>query len=61
MMSWIATDFFARSPVLLGPVIALALFFTVFVGAAARALLTRRAVVDRAARIPFENDEVGHD
>lgn len=60
-MSWIAMDFFARSPVLLGPLVALALFFAVFVSASGRALLTRRTVVDRAARMPFEDDEVRHD
>jgi hypothetical protein len=54
MLSWIASDFFARSPVLVYPLIALLLFMAVFVTAALRAALADRAQIDRMARLPLE-------
>lgn len=56
-MRWMVSDFFARSPALLGPVIALLLFMTVFVAASFYALRTRREEHDRMALLPLKEDE----
>jgi hypothetical protein len=59
MLSWISGDYFARSPVLILPVVALLVFMTVFCATALRAALARRAEVEHMARLPLEgNDEV---
>jgi hypothetical protein len=50
-------DFFARSPALICPVIALGLFMTIFVTTSLRALRADRARIDRLARMPLSNDE----
>jgi cbb3-type cytochrome oxidase subunit 3 len=56
-MRWMVSDFFARSPVLLGPVIALVLFMIVFTATAIYALRTHREQNDRMARMPLKEDE----
>ena len=56
-MRWIVSDFFARSPALLGPVIALLLFMSVFIAAAVYALRTQREQHDRMALMPLKEDE----
>lgn len=56
MLSWLASDFFARSPVLAYPLVALFVFFAVFAGASLKAVLTRRSEIDRLARLPFSDD-----
>jgi hypothetical protein len=58
-MRWIVSDFFMRSPVLLGPVIALLLFVVVFSAIAVRTFRTRKSTHDRMALLPFNGD--GHD
>jgi hypothetical protein len=56
VISWLASDFFARSPVLLYPVVGLVLFMTVFATVSARALLRRREELDRLSRLPLDDD-----
>lgn len=56
MISWFASDFFARSPVLLFPVVALALFITVFMLVSLRALLWKRQDLEAVSRLPLEED-----
>jgi hypothetical protein len=58
MMSWIAGDYFARSPVLVFPLIALGLFMTVFVVAVCRAYFGDRERFEALARLPLEKGEV---
>jgi len=59
----IARQFFADSPVIALPIVALLLFFAVFVLVTVRALRAPRADVDALARIPLgDAEEVpGHD
>ncbi len=59
MLGWFAREFFERSPVLAFPVIALCMFFGVFVVMFIRALRTPAATADALARMPL--DEVRHD
>ncbi|MGD8862276.1 MAG: hypothetical protein PVI30_19850 [Myxococcales bacterium] len=62
MLSWISGDFFAQSPVLVYPMIAMAIFMLVFTGAALRAFLTPRSTLDELARMPLEDEgEVDHE
>lgn len=56
-MKWLVSDFFARSPALLGPVIALVLFMLVFVAATIYALRTQRAQHERMALMPLKEDQ----
>ena len=56
MLSWLASDFFSESPVLLLPVIALVLFFLVFTMMSLRALRMPREQVDALASLPFDSD-----
>ena len=60
MLSWISADFFARSPVLVFPLVALGIFMTVFVVAALRAFRTDKARLDALAQLPFEDREANH-
>lgn len=60
MISWMAKEFFAASPVLVLPVIALVLFMLLFAVIACRTLLTRKAEFDRLAHMPFEDEENHH-
>lgn len=57
-MRWMVSDFFARSPALLGPVIALVLFMGVFIAAAVYALRMRREQHERMALLPLREDEL---
>ena len=59
MLSWISADFFARSPVLIFPLIALVIFSGVFLGEIWRVLRTHGKHFERLARMPLEGD--GHD
>ncbi|MEM9191603.1 MAG: hypothetical protein AAGF12_20685 [Myxococcota bacterium] len=54
MLGWFASDFFARSPVLVFPLVGLGLFFTVFVTVSLRAVFTNKAKIERLAALPFE-------
>ena len=61
-MSRFASEFFAQSPALLYPVIALVLFFTVFVVVVVRVMRMSAAEVDHNARIPLADElEVPHE
>lgn len=60
MISWMAKEFFAASPVLVLPVIALVIFMLAFALIACRTLLTRKAEFDRLANLPFEDEENHH-
>lgn len=53
-MRALASDFFARSPVMSGPLLAIALFFTVFVGVTLWVMWTRREAFDAVARMPLD-------
>jgi len=55
-MKWIVGDFFARSPVLVGPLFALVLFVLVFSLAALRALRSHKELNARLASHPLEED-----
>jgi hypothetical protein len=57
MLSQLAREFFARSPVLAWPVFALALFSCVFIAVTLKALLARREDVQRLAALPLSDAE----
>ena len=57
MLSWMATDFFRNSPVLIAPVIALLLLLAVFVTVTFRALLTNKEEIEHMTQLPLENDD----
>ncbi len=58
-MSRMATDFFAQSPVLMLPLIALIVFATVFVAIVIRTMRMPTALTDANARLPLsESDDV---
>ena len=58
MLSQLSADFFARSPLLAWPVLALALFLCVFLAVSARALLGKRDDMQRMAALPIDDSEV---
>ncbi len=61
-MSRFAAEFFADSPALLYPMIALVLFFTVFLVVIVRVLRMTASEADHNARIPLEEElEVPHE
>ena len=59
MLSSLTRSLFADSPLMVFPLIALALFMAVFVAAAWRALRAERATVDRLAALPLEENRRG--
>ena len=61
-MSRFAAEFFAQSPALLYPLIALVLFFSIFLVVVVRVIRMKASEVDRRARIPLDDEaEVTHD
>lgn len=58
MLRQLSADYFARSPLLAYPVIALAIFLVVFVVVSVRALRSRREEVERMAALPLTDSEV---
>jgi hypothetical protein len=61
-MSRFASEFFANSPVLLYPLLALALFFIVFLVVIVRVMRMKTSDVNEYARIPLEEEsEVPHE
>ncbi|MCA9579483.1 MAG: hypothetical protein R3B40_05650 [Polyangiales bacterium] len=56
MISWLASDFFAQSPVLALPIAALLLFMALFTVMAVRALRLPIAQVETLAQLPMEHD-----
>lgn len=59
MLSQLSSDFFARSPLLAWPVIALGIFMCVFVSVSVRALLARRDEMQRMAELAIGDSEGG--
>jgi hypothetical protein len=57
MMRQLSADFFARSPLLIFPLIALAVFVVVFIAVSVRALRTRREELDRLAALPLSDSD----
>jgi cbb3-type cytochrome oxidase subunit 3 len=61
-MGRFASEFFSQSPALLYPVLALILFFIVFLVVVVRVMRMSAAEVDHDARIPLEEElEVPHE
>jgi cbb3-type cytochrome oxidase subunit 3 len=61
-MRQFASEFFEQSPMLLYPVIALVLFFIVFLGVLVRVMRMKASEADQRARIPLEEElEVPHE
>ena len=61
-MSRFAAELFEQSPALLYPLIALVLFFTVFVVVVIRVVRMKASEADHCARIPLEEElEVPHE
>lgn len=54
-MRAIASDFFARSPVMAGPLVAIVLFVTVFIGVAVWVFWVKRGAFDGVSRMPLED------
>lgn len=57
-MSRFAAEFFAQSPALLYPMLALLLFFVVFLAVVIRVFRMKRSDAERLARIPLEDEPV---
>ena len=57
MFSQYCADYFARSPVLAYPMLALGIFIVVFVSVSIRALLQARTEVDHMASLPLSDTE----
>lgn len=55
-MSRFAAEFFAQSPALLYPIVALVLFFVVFLAVIIRVIRMSASDVDHNARIPLEEE-----
>ena len=53
----VAQDFFSASPVMAAPLVALLIFFVVFILVLVRATRTRHDVTDRAAHLALEGEE----
>ncbi|MGB8332095.1 MAG: hypothetical protein WCE62_18360 [Polyangiales bacterium] len=61
-MRQFASEFFEQSPVLLYPLIALLLFFVVFLVVLVRVMRMSATEIDQCARIPLEDElEVPHE
>lgn len=61
MMSLIASDFFAKSPVLVFPIVALILFVTVWTAVTMRTLFRKSQSYERIARLPLDDARLGSD
>ena len=57
MMRMLASDFFARSPLLILPVIALCIFVAVFVLVTVRTYGKKRTHYEAVSRLPLETEE----
>jgi hypothetical protein len=57
MLSAFAAAFFAKSPVLVYPLVAMGIFMVVFVATAVRAVRIARPEAERMARLPLEADD----
>lgn len=55
MLSFIALDYFQKSPLLILPLIALGIFVTVFVAVTVRAMLTDKSRLEALAALPLRD------
>jgi hypothetical protein len=55
MLSFMASEYFQRSPMLLYPLVALALFMLVFLVVTVKTVLTKGARYEAIARLPLED------
>lgn len=60
MLGWISSDFFARSPLLILPLVALGLFMFVFISVSLRAWRTQSEMIDTLSKLPFDDTEGDH-
>lgn len=60
MLGFMATEYFEKSPVMVFPLIALAIFMSVFFLVTLRTVLTQKSRWDGAARLPLEDDGSEH-
>ena len=58
MLTQLAADFFARSPVLAYPILALGLFLGVFVCITLKAVFSQGAELEHMANLPLFDDKV---
>ncbi len=58
MLSQFSADYFARSPVIVFPIVALAIFMVVFIAVTVRALRSNKDEVDHLAALPLSDSEV---
>lgn len=56
MLSFMAMDFFRRSPMLMLPMVALAIFMLVFLVVTLRTLLSKAQRYEQMARLPLESE-----
>jgi hypothetical protein len=59
MLGYMASEFFASSPVLLLPIIALGLFVVAFTVLTVRTMRRPRAEIDALAALPLDGEEIG--
>jgi hypothetical protein len=57
MLSFMAMDYFQKSPVLLLPLISLGIFLTVFLAAIVRTWLTQDREIEELSRMPLRDGE----
>ena len=57
MMSFMAMDYFRNSPVLMYPLIALAIFMVVFLAVTVRTVLTNKGSYEAVSRLPLGGGE----
>lgn len=61
MLSALASEFFASSPLMMLPIVALLLFLCVFTAATWRALRRKPAELEPIARLPLDDDQMEGD
>lgn len=57
MLSFLASEHFAKSPFLSFAIVALVIFMTVFAAVSIRTLFTRPVELEAVARLPLEADD----
>lgn len=61
MMRLLTAEYFAKSPVLILPIIALFLFLAVFVGVALRTYSRKKEDFDALSKMPLDEGEMSHE
>jgi hypothetical protein len=61
MLSFMAMDFFAKSPVLSLPILSLGLFMSAFAFVSVRAVLTDKKSLDTLASMPLDDSATAQD